>query len=302
MTVFFCPSIGASGIGKRYIRKALSSKSHSTTRRNGLAKQEKPEKRTAARKVKDKWKAKQDYKVLAPDMFGGKEIAETISGDPESLKGRILEVSLIDLTGDISKMHIKVSFKIEKIRGNEALTILMGHDLTSDYIRRLTRRRHSKMDSVCDIVTKDGYHVRVKPMAITEKRIQTTQEKAIRHKTQEAVEEVGAQSTLSEFMKIIINGELQKRIFWRCKPIYPIKRVEIRRSQVMGREEGAVDILPEVPGEGEPVADGKPQAEVAEGAGDGDGEAKGPTDDDAVEADAEKTPVPVPEAGKEMDE
>ena len=76
--------------------------------------------RVAARKVKDKWRAKNWYRVLAPTMFESVQIGETPSDDPEKLKGRMLDVTLQQLTGDFSKMHIKLIFKIDDIKGSDA--------------------------------------------------------------------------------------------------------------------------------------------------------------------------------------
>ena len=41
-------------------------------------------KAAAGRKVKDKWKAKEWYKIHAPRMFNESEIGETPSADPPS--------------------------------------------------------------------------------------------------------------------------------------------------------------------------------------------------------------------------
>ncbi len=190
--------------------------------------------RTTARKIKDKWKAKEWYKIHAPEMFNSVQIAETLSDSPEKLMGRITEVTLQDLTGDFSKMHVKMQFQVSDVRGFDAQTRFIGHDLTSDYIRRLTRRKHSKMDGVYDVQTKDGYKVRVKPMAITEKRIQTSQQHVIRNLMGKVVSTTALAMTLPELINNIIQGEMSKNIFKECKPIYPIKRIEIRKTEVTG--------------------------------------------------------------------
>ena len=103
-----------------------------------------------ARKVKDKWKAKEWYKIHAPKMFNEAEIGDTPSVDPEFVIGRTVEVTVQDLTGDFSKMHIKLKFKVNVTEGMDAKTVFVGHDLTSDYVRRLTRRRKTKTDHVVD--------------------------------------------------------------------------------------------------------------------------------------------------------
>jgi small subunit ribosomal protein S3Ae len=189
--------------------------------------------RTTTRKVKDKWRSKEWYRILAPDMFNNAQIAETLTDETEKLMGRVTEVTMQDLTGDFSKMHIKLQFKINDVSGFDAHTHFVGHTLTSDYIRRLTRRKHSKTDGVFDVLTKDKAKVRVKPMAVTEKRIQVSQQQAIRSIMGEIINKEAKKRTSSEFIREMLSGNISKSILKACKPIYPLKRVEIRKSEIM---------------------------------------------------------------------
>jgi len=228
--------------------------------------------RKVVAKAKDKWKAKQWYSIQSPRMFNAVPVAETLADDPDHLVGRVAEATMQDLTGDISKMHIKCYFKVTGVTGTSCQTRFVGHELTNDYIRRLTRRKHSKIDGVYDVVTKDGFTVRVKPMAVTEKRAQSQQESKIRHVSQEVVTKAGQQMTMAEFVRDVINGELSQAIYKACKPIYPLKRVEMRKSEVLAVPQGDVEELlmfnqpkeapAEVPVEeavaGEPAAEGAP--------------------------------------------
>ncbi len=189
--------------------------------------------KAATRKVKDKWKAKEWYKLYAPKMFNQMELGETPSADPDSLMGRTTEVTVHELTGDFSKMHIKMRFKVDDIRGLDAHTVFIGHDLTSDYVRRLTRRKRTKTDHVIDVRTKDGFLVRIKPMSITEKRIQASQETAVRDLMTREAQTSTADKTVSELVKDVISGELAKNLSKACKVIVPIKRIEIRKTEVL---------------------------------------------------------------------
>ncbi|MGQ9582228.1 MAG: 30S ribosomal protein S3ae [Thermoplasmatota archaeon] len=198
--------------------------------------EERVEKRSP-KKGRDKWRAKEWYTILAPEMFGGQQLAETLSADPEGLIGRVVSVSLQDITGDFSRMHIKLALRINRVTGFEAHTEFIGHDLTSDYIRRLTRRKHSKMDGVFTVRTKDGYQVKVKPMAITEKRIQTSQQRAIRRIMRGAVTAAAERQTLGELIREVLQGDMAKAIFRDCKPVYPIRKIEIRRTEVLASPE-----------------------------------------------------------------
>src|SRR5438552_4457196 len=187
--------------------------------------------RTATRKVKDKWKAKIWYNIRAPPMYNGAVIAETLSDDTGKLIGRVAEATLQDLTGDFSKMHIKMRFKVQAVRGNECATKFDGHELTSDYIRRLTRRKHSKIDAVIDVTTKDGFSFRIKPMAITERRAQGSQEAEIRRIAQRVIQGAAAEHDHAQFIKEVVNGDLGQVIFQQARKVYPLTRVEIRKTE-----------------------------------------------------------------------
>lgn len=194
-----------------------------------------PRKGSSGRKVKDKWKAKEWYKVRAPRMFNETEIGETPSADPAYLIGRTSEVTVQDLTGDMSKMHIKLRFRINDVEGYDAKTVFIGHDLTVDYVRRLTRRKKTKTDHVVDIVTKDGFTMRLKTMSIAEKRIQTSQEEGMRRIIADTLIEMGKEMTVADIVKEIVSGELPKNLAKACRVVVPIKRIEIRRSEILNR-------------------------------------------------------------------
>lgn len=189
--------------------------------------------RQIAKKVRDRWKAKTWYQVLTPTIFDGKPIAETIADDPEKILDRVLETTMQDVSGDFSKMHVKLYFKVHRVRGSDALTDFVGHELTSDYVRRMTRRKRSKVDVVTDVTTKDGWRVRVKPMAITSQRIKSSQMRAIRASAVKVCGDVASASTIGEFVKTMIDGDLATKIYHEAKPVYPVKRVEVRKSEVL---------------------------------------------------------------------
>ncbi|MBM4237148.1 MAG: 30S ribosomal protein S3ae, partial [Euryarchaeota archaeon] len=217
------------------------------------------------RKVKDRWKAKEWYKIYAPKMFNEMQIGETPSGDPSSLIGRMTEVTVHDLTGDFSKMHIKLKFRVHDITGFDAHTVFVGQDLTSDYVRRLTRRRRTKTDHVIDARTKDGYLVRIKPMSVTEKRIQASQETAIRSLMTETVQKIAADMSISDLVRTIISGELAKDLSRASKVIVPIKRIEIRKTEVleMGTPLPDEKAIVETPSEQAPEAASAPEVPEA---------------------------------------
>jgi small subunit ribosomal protein S3Ae len=109
-------------------------------------------------------------------------------------------------------------------------------------------------------------------MSVTDKRIQSSQETAVRTAMTKEVTNMGIEMTMADMMKIIITGEMSKRLSNAAKVIVPIKRVEVRKTEVLEMGEGGQDVSivpqpePEVeeqpaePAEGEPA----PVEETAE--------------------------------------
>jgi len=166
-------------------------------------------------------------------MFGKAKIAETTADDPKKLINRTIEVSMQELTNDFSKSHIKLKFKIVKVTGMEAHTVYAGHSLTTDYVKRMSRKHKSKVDGIFKVVTQDGVPLRVKPSAMAGKRIQSSQKRAIRTIVKQEVEKAAQTHDFDEFIKFMLEGDLGKEAYHKSKVIYPIKRVEIYKSEIL---------------------------------------------------------------------
>ncbi|HEV2429304.1 MAG TPA: 30S ribosomal protein S3ae [Thermoplasmata archaeon] len=194
-------------------------------------------KSTLARTVKDKWRSKHWYKVRAPGFFQHAEIGETMASEPEQVVGRTLETTLQEISGgaDIGKAHVKLRFQIDRISGdNVAESRFIGHDLTTDYVRRLARRKRSKIDTSLPVLTKDGVEIVLKPVAVGEQRLQTRLRAELRHRLRSLLTEEAAKRTSPEFVREMLQGELGKTLAHGLKSLYPLKKIEIRRSEVLG--------------------------------------------------------------------
>jgi small subunit ribosomal protein S3Ae len=192
---------------------------------------------TLARTVKDKWRSKHSYKVRAPGLFQHADLGETVATEPEQLIGRTLETTFPELSGiqDAGKAHVKLRFRIERLSGDGvAETRFIGHDLTSDYVRRLARRKRSKIDLSLVVTTKDGVQIVVKPVAVGEQRLQTRLRAELRHKMIEVLNEQAASHTAVEFVREMLQGELAKALAHGVKTLYPLKKIELRSSIVLG--------------------------------------------------------------------
>jgi len=188
--------------------------------------------RAAAKQAKDKWKAKSWYRVLAPPSFNQVYIGDTIASEEGLLIDRVQSATMFDITNEIQKMHVKLRFRIYRVHGSDAHTYFLGHELSSDYIRRFTRRRNSKMDDVIPVTTSDGFGLVVKPVAITDNRINSSQKRAIRKIMEEIITETATKTTYPEFVQEMVQGRISAQVHRMCKTIYPIRRVEVRKSHL----------------------------------------------------------------------
>lgn len=184
-----------------------------------------------SRKIKDKWRTKDWYAILAPDMFDRAKIGETLSDDPQKLIGRIIEVTAQDLTGDFTKIHIKLHFRVDEIREKEAHTSFLKQDLTSDYMRRMARRKRTRIEETFIVTTKDKVDLRIRPVAITEQRIQSSNQSSLRKALGDELQKIASESLLQDFLQNLISGQLSKRLAQACKHINLINRIEIRKTE-----------------------------------------------------------------------
>ncbi|HLF16409.1 MAG TPA: 30S ribosomal protein S3ae [Candidatus Thermoplasmatota archaeon] len=224
--------------------------------------------RQAARRVKDRWKSKTWFRITAPPAFNSQLIAETLSDEPQKLMQRTVEATLHELTGDMKQMHVKLIFQVKEVADNNAKTAFVGHTMTSDYVRRLTRRGNNKIPLVMDLKTKDGSRIRVKPFAVTDKRCQTTQNMGIRRAMARVLEEAAEKSNLSAFLADMLVGDLNNRMYKEARKVHPLRRIEIGKSEMLQAPTIEVDETPivrrvEAAPEGAP-AEGAPAAPATE--------------------------------------
>ena len=190
--------------------------------------------RAAARKQRDKWKSKRWFTIRAPrNPWSFEVIGETIAEDEDQLIGRHYEIMQNELDGDFSKMHVKVQFRITGVVGADALTEYIGHELLKDHIRRQVRRDRGKIDDTVDVVTEDGFYIRVKPLMISRHRIKGSQKQQMRSLARDIILKAGATSTWAEMQKASLDGTLETQIKEASSKIQPIREVMIRRIQLM---------------------------------------------------------------------
>ena len=187
----------------------------------------------STKKVRDKWRSKAWYTVVAPPYFGNVELGSIPADDPEKLVGRVIEATLYDVTGDFSHQYLKLYFQITQVEGKTARTMFKGHEYSRDYLRSLVRRRTTKVDGIFNVSTKDGYRFRVAVCAFTLSRIKTSQEHAIRKIMAKIVEEKSAALTMDQFVQEMVLGKIASDIYNEARKVVPLRHVGVRKSKLL---------------------------------------------------------------------
>lgn len=185
--------------------------------------------------VRDKWRGKAWYMVIAPSFFGNVELGAVPAEEEERLIGRVVEVTLYDITGDFSHQYLKLFFQVKEIDGKTARTLFKGHEYSRDYLRSLVRRRTTKVDGLFNLTTKDGYKLRIAVSALTLSRIKTSQEKIIRNMMEKVINEKAAALTIDQFVQEMVLGKVASDVYNEAKKVAPLRHVGIRKSKLVAQ-------------------------------------------------------------------
>lgn len=216
-----------------------------------------------AKHVRDKWRGKSWYNVVAPSFFGNVDLGAIPAQTQEQLIGRVVEATLYDITSDFSHHYLKMFFQISEMDGKTAKTLFKGHEYSRDYLRSLVRRRTTKVDGLFNLTTKEGYKLRIAVSALTLSRIKTSQEKIIRHIMERIIKEKAAALTMDQFVQEMVLGKIASDIYNEAKQVAPLRHVGIRKSKLISAPAGMPKIaIPAGTAEEELVMD--EEEEVAE--------------------------------------
>ena len=175
---------------------------------------------------------KQWCDILAPKYFGNKVLGQTLAVEPAKTVGKVIEASLVELTGEASKYYMIVSFKIKNAEGSKLITDFAGHTCTKDFVARVVQIGTERIDTNNVVTLKDG-KVRVKTIAVTNGPVRHGVEKKLRSTIQDMIVKELSEMTVESFVKNMITGVIQKKIRKDINKIYPLRQFEFTASKIL---------------------------------------------------------------------
>lgn len=175
-----------------------------------------------------KKKKKDNYTIIAPDLFKSKVLGETKAETPEKLLGRKVKATLSEISGEPRAHNIQISLKIINTKSNQAQTEMSEYKIVPSYIKRMVRAGRSRIDLSFASKSKDGIKIQLKPIILTRHRAQKSIRTALRKKAQEIINETLSKTNYTEFCSKVITKRIQRALSSELKKIYPTGIVDLR--------------------------------------------------------------------------
>ncbi|MBI4214652.1 30S ribosomal protein S3ae [archaeon] len=184
------------------------------------------------RKTAEAWKKKEWFTLAAPREFEEKPIGNTPADRPERVVGRVAEISLRELTGNINHQFVKLKLLVREVKGKTAYTDLVGFELMREYLRRNVRRRRSIIKSVQFLKTSDEKRIKVTTYVFTTRKIESSKKNLMRRELKNVMNEIITKDTFINAVEKCVFGGAAGEVFKKLKVIAPVRRVEVYKCEL----------------------------------------------------------------------
>jgi len=195
-------------------------------------------------RIKDKWREKKWVTVLAPSAFNNVPVAYIPITNDASAIGRVIEITLFDIIkGDPSQHQYKLYFQVNKVEGDTATTIFKRYEYAKEFLRSLVRRGSSLINFIGDYKTKDGYIFRIKIIALTQKKLNTSRKHALRLIARDVMSKTIPEMTIEQFVQATAFGKINSDIMAAVKKIIHVRHVGIEKAKIIRTAEAEIALL-----------------------------------------------------------
>lgn len=181
----------------------------------------------------------------------------------DSLKGRLVEVSLADLNKDEEQAFRKIKLRVHEVQGKNCLTNFHGMEFTSDKLRSLVRKWQTLIEAHVDVKTTDGYLLRLFAIGFTKRRpsqvkkttyAQSAQIREIRKKMFEIMTREATNCDLKELVAKFVPEAIGREIEKAARSIYPLQNVYVHKAKILKAPKFDLSKLLELHGESTDVS------------------------------------------------
>jgi len=182
--------------------------------------------------AKSKTAKKQWCAILAPKMFRGVPLGETLVFEQEDMIGKKINQNLMTLTNDAKRQNIKINFEITSVKDGKALTDIIGYEMVKASVKRFARKNIDKIDLSFVCITSDKKAIRIKPIIITRSPISSAVGTKIRKNAEIFLKKYVGNITYDNFTNDLINHKMQSILKSNLNKVHPLRVCEIRAMHI----------------------------------------------------------------------
>lgn len=134
-------------------------------------------------------------------------------------------------------------FQINKVNGDKATTIFKRYEYAKEFLRSLVRRGSSKIAFIMNAKTKDGNIFRIKVIALTHRKLNTSRQHAIRLVAQDVINKTVPQMSIDQFVQATCYGKINSDIMAAAKKLIRMRHVGLEKVKLVRTAEKEVALL-----------------------------------------------------------
>ncbi|CAH8628674.1 unnamed protein product [Dicrocoelium dendriticum] len=230
-------------------------------------------KKGGKKKTADPFTKKEWYDIKAPSMFTKRTCARTLvtrtQGTKiasEALKGRVVTLSLGDLSEKNEEVFRKFKLQVEDVQGRHCLTNFHGLEITRDKLCSIVLKWRSTIEAHVDVKTTDGYHLRFFIISFTPRAgraeskhtyAQSSRIKRVRARLVETIQQEVSSCDLKEVVNKLIPDSIAQDARKAASWIFPQTDTIIRKVKVLKKPRLDIGRLMDLHGESTGSAPGE---------------------------------------------
>lgn len=173
------------------------------------------------------------HQMVAPKMFNEMALGETMAYTPEEMLGKRIVHNLMNLTKDVKRQNIVITFEVTGIQGGKGVTSVIAYTMVPSSVKRLVRRRSDRVDISFACETADGRIVRIKPLLVTRGNTTSVILRKLHHHAADYALKAVKRLTYEGLLNELVSYKFQAEMRQKLAKIFPLKSCEIR-SLVLG--------------------------------------------------------------------
>lgn len=189
------------------------------------------------KRVKKRW-----FKVYADKTFNNAFLGEIYISSIENALNRPIFSNLSLLTGNYNHQYVNLVFVINKASADGIEARLKRYELQQSFIKRLIRKKRSKITDSFIVKFKDSY-VTIKPLLITiskaSKSIGTELRKAVRLE----IARLAKEKNFEDFVVEVVEGKIIPNIKKKLSKIYPLSNFEFGVLETIPKDKVRIERL-----------------------------------------------------------